>query len=179
MDECKVDKLTEGQRACLQLVAQAMTSKEIAGRLGISSHTVDQRLRMAMKTLGATTRSEAARAFVAARPAKAPYQRLIYQSPPIASPPVSSPISETAGEWQREPAGAEHVAEAPATFDTAFSVIDHAAILPVPTAARRRNDLGPWQRLMWIVLIAILSAISFGALLNGMEGLARLLGWLS
>lgn len=175
MEECRASKLTEGQRACLRLVAQAMTSKEIAARLGVSPHTVDQRLRMAMKTLGASSRASAARV-LAESERDQPYQRLIYQSPTVAAATSPLPNEGTAAEWRREPADAEQVREARAVFDLADPAID--LTLPIPIGARRRNDLGPWQRMMWIVLIAILSAISFGALLNGMAGLARLFGWL-
>lgn len=52
--------MSEGQRACLKLVLQHATSKEIARQLGISPHTVDQRIKGAMAKLGARTRVEAA-----------------------------------------------------------------------------------------------------------------------
>ena len=54
------ENLSEGQRICLRMVQLQMTSKEIARELGISSHTVDQRIRFAMRTLGAGSRTEAA-----------------------------------------------------------------------------------------------------------------------
>lgn len=56
------ESLSEGQRACLRMVQLQMTSKEIARHLGISSHTVDQRIRFAMRTLGSSSRNEAAMA---------------------------------------------------------------------------------------------------------------------
>jgi hypothetical protein len=46
---------------CLQLVADNLTSKEIAAHLGISPHTVDQRVRKALRKLGAQNRRQAAR----------------------------------------------------------------------------------------------------------------------
>ena len=54
------ESLSEGQRVCLRMVQLQMTSKEISRHLGISSHTVDQRIRFAMRTLGASSRAEAA-----------------------------------------------------------------------------------------------------------------------
>jgi len=48
--------LTTGQIACLQLVAQNLTSNEIALHLGISQHTVDQRVRTALRRLEASNR---------------------------------------------------------------------------------------------------------------------------
>ena len=53
--------LTEGQLACMSLVARNLTSKEIACRLGISPHTVDQRVRRSLRALGVSNRREAAR----------------------------------------------------------------------------------------------------------------------
>jgi DNA-binding CsgD family transcriptional regulator len=79
----RVAQLTSGQLTCLDLVNQHLSSKEIAVRLGISSHTVDQRLRQAIRTLGVERRSEAARIAAAAGAFDPPYQRLIHQSPHI------------------------------------------------------------------------------------------------
>ena len=55
--------LTEGQKACLRLVAQLQTSKEIARTLGISPFTVDQRLDAARRKLNSTSRIDAAKIF--------------------------------------------------------------------------------------------------------------------
>ena len=53
-------RLTEKQCECLELVLGHLTSKQIAMQLGISPHTVNQRLDIARKTLGAATRLDAA-----------------------------------------------------------------------------------------------------------------------
>lgn len=58
-------ELTEGQKACLRLVDDHMTSKEIARSLGISHFTVDQRLDAARRKLNAATRKDAAKIFAA------------------------------------------------------------------------------------------------------------------
>lgn len=55
------DELSKGQLDCLLLVGQHLTSKEIGSTLGISRHTVDQRIRLAMRSLGVTKRRHAAR----------------------------------------------------------------------------------------------------------------------
>ena len=52
--------LTDRQRQVLDLLIQHKSSKEIGRLLGISPHTVDQRLRFAREKLGARTRSEVA-----------------------------------------------------------------------------------------------------------------------
>jgi DNA-binding CsgD family transcriptional regulator len=81
--------LSGGQLDVLRLVNRHLNSKEIGAMLGISNHTVDQRVRGAMQRLQVTRRSEAARLVAAfdqmngrapeqgpgARP---PYQQLIH-----------------------------------------------------------------------------------------------------
>jgi DNA-binding CsgD family transcriptional regulator len=52
--------LTAKQREVLDLLIEHKTSKEIARRLQISHHTVDQRIQFAKEKLGATTRNETA-----------------------------------------------------------------------------------------------------------------------
>ena len=52
--------LTDKQREVLDLLIEHKTSKEIARLLGISPHTVDQRIFFAKEKLGAASRNEAA-----------------------------------------------------------------------------------------------------------------------
>ncbi len=93
--------LTDGQRDCLRLVYNHMTSKDIARVLGVSPHTVDMRLRTAMKTLAVGSRIEAARLLVqdeaGGEVAPDSYQPLIYHPPEIVptaeSAIVGSPAS--------------------------------------------------------------------------------------
>ncbi len=56
-------ELTEGQKACLRLVLEHNTSKEIARKLGISPFTVDQRLDAARRKLNTASRTDAAKRF--------------------------------------------------------------------------------------------------------------------
>src|SRR6266496_3217116 len=74
----RVCRLSPGQLDCLRLVDQLLSSREIAAALGISSHTVDQRIRQALATLGVERRAQAAR--IVAQYAGA-YQGLIHSSP--------------------------------------------------------------------------------------------------
>ena len=55
--------LTPKQRQVLDLLIEHKTSKEIARLLGISPHTVDQRIFFAKDKLGANSRNEAAVAY--------------------------------------------------------------------------------------------------------------------
>ncbi len=110
-------QLTDGQRDCLRLVYRHMTSKDIARTLGVSPHTVDMRLRTAMKVLDVPSRIDAARLLVhteaaeiaggSARIAKESsaaelYQSLIYQSSDVVGAPefaiVGAPASTRSDE---------------------------------------------------------------------------------
>lgn len=59
-DEDRWNRLTAKQRACLDLLIEHKTSKEIARLLAISKHSVDQRLTTARDTLAAADRNELA-----------------------------------------------------------------------------------------------------------------------
>jgi DNA-binding CsgD family transcriptional regulator len=95
MDGDRIARLSEGQRECLRMVLHPMSSKEIARALGISRHTVDQRLRLAMRTLDVANRIEAARALAAHEGAEG-YQRSAYQPPHIDPAGLASPAAASA-----------------------------------------------------------------------------------
>lgn len=59
-DEVRWARLTDKQRACLDLVLEHQTSKQIARRLDISKQAVDLRLTTARDILGASNRADAA-----------------------------------------------------------------------------------------------------------------------
>jgi len=114
-DPALIASLSPQQVACLRLVGELRTSKQIADILGISSHTVDTHLSNAVRRLGAANRMEAARLLaeatakvpVPAPPpasAGAPPQRLTGQSPPVAATPT--PALHDAGQHDGvQPAG--------------------------------------------------------------------------
>ncbi len=56
-----ISRLTERQRACLELVALGFTSKQIGRKLGISHSTVDNHVLAATQLLGVADRREAGR----------------------------------------------------------------------------------------------------------------------
>src|SRR3954471_2130505 len=168
----RVAKLTPGQFDCLLLVDQHLSSKEIAAELNISPHTVDQRIRQALATLGVERRAQAAR-IVAQY--SGPYQRLIHQSPYIESRSLNghpeAAVSHQIRHADRagEAGGAGFLTEQrPASFWPSLQ-------LPFATRSNPRNEMNVGQRLFWIAMIAIGAAFSAGMYLAGLESLARLL----
>src|SRR3954469_9387925 len=168
----RVARLTAGQLDCLRLVDQLLSSKEIATELNISPHTVDQRIRQALATLGVERRAQAAR-IVAQY--SGPYQRLIHQSPYIEPRSLNghpeAAVSHQIRHADRagEAGGAGFLTEQrPASFWPSLQ-------LPFATRSNPRNEMSVGQRLFWIVAIAIGAAFSAGMYLAGLESLARLL----
>ena len=168
----RVARLSPGQLDCLRLVDQHLSSKEIAAELGISSHTVDQRVRQSLHILGVQRRAQAAR-IVAQY--SGPYQRLIHQPPyiPVEAYPghpeaaVSHQIrhADRAG----RAGGPGFITEQrPASFWPSLQP-------PFATRSNPRNEMSVGQRLFWIVAIAIGAAFSAGMYLAGLESLARLM----
>lgn len=180
-----VDQLTAGQRDCLRLVYRHMTSKDIARALDISPHTVDMRLRTAMRTLSVGSRIEAARLLVESEAGT--YQPLIYQAPELggAAVPVTdgAPASTTDDDHaHRHPnTRLEPGVEAPADGPPRFAgALRHGEGRPPTPLAQSlpwgdRNRLSPGARLAWIAMIAIGSALGFGAILGALEALKKLL----
>ena len=169
--EQRVRRLSAGQLDCLLLVDQHMSSKEIAAQLGISSHTVDQRVRQALQILGVERRAQAAR--IVARH-RGPYQRLIHQSPHIAATPTQAHPDPAIGIQIR------HADRAGRVLDGGFITEQRPApgpFLQLPFATRNnpRNEMSVGQRLFWIVAIAIGAAFSAGMYLAGLESLSRLI----
>jgi DNA-binding CsgD family transcriptional regulator len=169
----RVARLTPGQLDCLRLVDQHRSSKEIAVRLGISSHTVDQRIRQALAVLEVERRSQAAR--IVAQYGGA-YQRLIHQSPYIPGAADSGDSDAAVGIQIRHADRAGEAGEA--SFLTEQRPASFRPSLQPPFATRRnpRNEMSVGQRLFWIAAIAIGAAFSAGMYLAGLESLARLLG---
>ncbi|HVL78582.1 MAG TPA: helix-turn-helix transcriptional regulator [Sphingomicrobium sp.] len=168
----RVARLTAGQLDCLRLVDQHLSSKEIAVELGISPHTVDQRVRQALSTLGVERRTQAARLVAQYN---GPYQRLIHQ-PPHVEPRIGPGHPGNAVSHQIRHAdragGASH-----SGFKTEQRPEYHWSSLPLPFATRShpRNEMSVGLRLLWIVVIATGAAFSAGMYLAGLESLARLL----
>jgi DNA-binding CsgD family transcriptional regulator len=167
----RVAKLTRGQLDCLLLVDQHLSSKEIAAELNISPHTVDQRIRIALQTLGVERRTQAAR--VVARHHE-PYQRLIHQSPYIE---LGHRPEQSAGAVSHQIRHADRAGETggPDLKTEQRPVTWSSLPLPFATRSHPRNEMSVGLRLLWIFLIATGAALSAGMYLAGLESLARLL----
>ncbi len=173
----RLARLSEGQRLCLALVDQHLSSKEIALKLGISPHTVDQRVRQSLQILGVEKRGEAARLVASAmRDGRDPaYQRLIHQPPYIDAPPAPGHQDGAVSHQIRhaDRAGGSSLVG----IETEQRPADRWASLPLPFATRSnpRNEMSVGFRLLWIVLIAMGATFSAGMYLAGLESLSRLL----
>ena len=169
----RVARLTEGQLDCLRLVDQHLSSKEIAVELGISPHTVDQRIRQALQTLGVPRRAHAAR-LVAQH--SEPYQRLIHQSPYIEAAAPSGDESAAVSNQIRHVDRAGEAWEGPGFHTEQKRGSSWPSLqLPFATRSHPRNEMSVGLRLLWIVIIATGAAFSAGMYLAGLESLARLL----
>lgn len=123
-----VAKLNEGHRECLRLVLLSKNSKEIARELGISPHTVDQRLRQAIHILKAENRFDAAQI----------YDKSLGDDKPDL-PPEQDLVA-----------------------------------LPLPSHPGQKNKLTAKQRLMWVFLLMVGSALAFGGILAGLTALSQI-----
>ncbi|MES2905258.1 MAG: helix-turn-helix transcriptional regulator [Pseudomonadota bacterium] len=172
-DTSAVAKLSSGQLDCLRLVDQHLSSKEIAVELGISPHTVDQRIRIALQTLGVERRTQAAR--LVARES-GPYQRLIHQPPHI---PGDDQTGQSDGAVGFQIRHADRAGKAGGSgFNTEQKPGFNWSSLPLPFATRShpRNEMSVGIRLLWIFLIAIGALFSAGMYLAGLESLSRMIG---
>jgi DNA-binding CsgD family transcriptional regulator len=168
----RVGRLSKGQLDCLKLVDRHLSSKEIAAELGISPHTVDQRIRQALAILGVERRAQAARIVSSYA---TPYQRLIHQSPYIEPQfPTEHPEDAVSHQIRHADRAGE---SGEAGFLTEQRPGSFRSSLQPPFATRRnpRNEMSVGQRLFWIAAIAIGAAFSAGMYLAGLESLARLL----
>jgi len=172
-----VARLSPGQIECLLLVDRHHSSKEIATRLGISHHTVDQRIRGALEKLGVERRGEAARMVASdLSPDDPTYQRLIHQAPYIDLLALNGHQDGTVRTQIRH---ADRAGEASSPSNlTEQSLVGPGSPLQLPFATRSHpsNEMSVGLRLVWIVLIAMGSTFSAGMYLAGLESLSRMIG---
>ncbi len=163
-------ELTEGQKSCLRLVGNQLTSKEIARELGISPFTVNQRLDSARKKLGAESRVDAARLF-AAFDGEPIYQRMIYYPSAVAGTgnhanPFEPPIKV-------EQAGFEQNALENAFYQNSFSW-HLRSFLSVPPIGGIRHNYPKYKVILNALNIAFYSTITIAMLIMVITGAMRM-----
>ena len=171
MNDNRISRLTDSQRIYLRLVLAHRSSKEIAHEYNISAHTVDKRIKEAMRVLGVSTRIEAARLLSDAEKADTD-RRLGAQSPDLASSADCRP---------------DITLELEGTDRRVFSTHDDGPMqavrlqdgnglpLPLTVFARSPDRLSIWQRAGWMIALIIGLALSTGILLSGLMAISALL----
>jgi DNA-binding CsgD family transcriptional regulator len=178
-----IELLTPGQKACLRLVMQHLSSKEIARELGISPHTVDMRIKRANAALGVSTRFEAARALASGeRISDAStgdcdrYQPLVYQRPDMSEPGICPSNAWPAGE-RNPPDGKARstLHEALGGFDSQLPKFGKSRFLGLGSGkGGQANSLGLQARILTMLAIVIGSVLVFSIFVSVLEGLSRL-----
>ncbi|MET0371064.1 MAG: helix-turn-helix transcriptional regulator [Sphingobium sp.] len=155
--------LSEGEKQALRLVAQGFNSKEIARKLHISEHTVDQRVRTSLRKLHVNSRQEAARLFLHSESQSAQigtYQPLIYQPKPLVPVPVSAPSQgQPSMEGRR----------------TGWRKLIHRILSFGPPLGGSTNELSVDGRILAMIRAAVLTAVGVVTLLLLIAGAFRAL----
>lgn len=153
MSKKQSPELSEGQIACLRLVDEHRTSKEIARILGISPYTVDQRLNLARKKLNAASRIEAARIFAER---EGIYEPLVYQSQGVEQDAADAiPTASPSGAVRTESSGLR-------------------TMLSVPPLGGERHSLSKREVLLKGLAVAFYSSIILTAIITLLIGAFRL-----
>lgn len=153
-------RLTAKQRACLDLLVERKTSKQIARLLGIAKPTVDQRILTARCALGAADRDEAALEYARL---KAIYDRVIHDPARIPPPPRLMPSDFPNGD------PADHA------FSDRASLMEGAPGSNPPFGDIWRPDHSPSRRAMIMAAMIVLAAILILAGLAIGHALTRLI----
>lgn len=153
------DKLTERQKACLRLVREGFTTKEIAGQLGTSPDAIDKSIKLAMAKLGVDRRGVAAR-MLYERERQTGYLQLGPQPPDLSAAPKSDEVAPSPRDEVMSPT----VREERASFDATHS--------PMPLIAKDEEEGGSLKRtigkvLEWVtraagVILMIIALAYFG-----------------
>ena len=150
-----ISLLSAAQIETLRHVFEHKNSKEIARIMDVSPHTVDERVRRALKKLNVSNRIEAAT--ILARHGVfdqvTPYQPLTYQLIDLGD---AVPADEAG-------AGRSSIRR---LFDIGS---------PFPTASQPANRHGLMERIIWPILIAFATILAFSALYSILVGLGRVL----
>ncbi|MDZ3831869.1 MAG: helix-turn-helix transcriptional regulator [Sphingopyxis sp.] len=147
--------LSAAQIETLRHVFEHKNSKQIARIMDVSPHTVDERVRRALKKLNVSNRVDAARILAVNGVFEnvTPYQSLTYQ--PSALGDEGSPDDADPGR------------------SSLRRIFDIGS--PFPTASQPANRHGLMERIIWPILIAFATILAFSALYSILVGLGRVL----
>lgn len=154
MNDLSRPELTEGQKACLRLVDDHHTSKEIARKLGISPFTVDQRLDSARRKLRAASRKDAAKMFAAIERGDIS-EPFVYEARRL----------ETAGFTDIQTLPPERAGQAFARF---------SSLISVPPLGGERHELSKKEILVQSLNIAFFSTVVIALVVVVLTGTLRL-----
>ncbi|WP_194745543.1 helix-turn-helix domain-containing protein [Thermaurantiacus tibetensis] len=186
----RVDRLTETQRQCLRLTYKHKTSKEIAPLLGLSPHSVDAHIRLAMRVLGVDSRREAALLLNEIEASQGTRRRPPTVRYEAAVPPRIIHVSEGEGPALGFPSDMSNMAtthEHPAgisVMNTPVELPRSAGAVSSPTAKEkvcrqnyrsRLTHVTIEKKVLIIVLTAFLSAMAFVTVISGFAALSLLL----
>jgi DNA-binding CsgD family transcriptional regulator len=171
--------LRDIHKECLRLTAQHYSSKEIARMLGISKHTVDQRLRHATQQLGASSRFDAARRFteLEGRDATASVcDQMIYNAADMFPPPIDGTYGSSGSEQdQLSDRNVSKLQDASSAFSLGDLASLEALLNPVVSIGKESPpSLGLRARTLLVVGIAAVSLLAFGAAVAALEVLSRI-----
>lgn len=176
-----LSRLNSGERRCLELVAAGMGSKQIGRELGLSPHTVDDRVRTTVRKLNARNRLHAAQILTLASAASAENSlksvetsRLRYEDSDI--PPRLDRADKEALVGEGDGPVDLRTGEA---FKPEFQDSGRARSWLEPSHPLAKffggeNKLSIGRRLLVILAIAVGTAVAFTALLNTYVQLSRL-----
>ena len=169
--ERAVERLTTGQRECLDLVAQLQSSKQIARRLGISPYTVDQRVARACRALGTTTRADAALMVVRHEAGSGSRNESDLDKVVVDQLAELRPAFPQLTRGTLTGAGDQQLVD-----DAPFRARETArlAALPFPTLERPGNEMNYLNRLGWAAVIFAAGIIVVGVLLTSLTALKGL-----
>jgi DNA-binding CsgD family transcriptional regulator len=153
IDQTRLE-LTDGQKACLRLVDDHHTSKEIARMLGISPFTVDQRLDAARRKLNAPSRKDAAKIFAAMEHGN------------ISEPFVYQP------QWLEPMAITDSLTPPPNRVEQLLSTV--SSLVSVPPIGGERHELSKKEILVQSLNIAFFSTLVIAFVVVVLTGTLRL-----
>jgi DNA-binding CsgD family transcriptional regulator len=185
-ESCPLERLTQPQLDVVRLVAEFKSSKQIARELGISSNTVDQRLKRVQALLGVESRFAAARLYLlscgplaggSASGGQGPlWGDLVYQTSGLPDDAPDGDAGTSPDTLNRSGDGQSEMHQSQAGYVADLGWTAHRrSITTVLLEAGRQNDLTPLARTLCIGAITLGALLSLAAAVALAEGMSRLL----